>query len=227
MSPLEAYKALCKARPDAFRNAESPGITILQDDDERARAEQEIAAGYRAAGYPAGWERCGLYYEDPWIFLVRDIVRFPDGRAHTYHRIILRGGEHGAVILPRLHERYVLLRHFRHGSRSWSWEIPRGGPEPGRSTAELALDELAEEIGARGEAPARLGIIKTNTGILTASMHVYLVELVSLGVGRAEEGIGETRLATLEEIDTMITRGEIVDACTLSALYLARLTGSL
>ncbi|MGP3928192.1 hypothetical protein [Streptomyces sp. 8N616] len=70
-----------------------------------------------------------MVYEDAYVMLLRDPVRFPDGRTGTYIRSVSAMQEPGCVVLPLLGGEVVLLEHFRHATRSWHWEVPRGfGP---------------------------------------------------------------------------------------------------
>lgn len=102
--PVLRYDVLRGERPELFRN-EPGGIEILTD-----------PAAVEAAG--------GVVYQDPYVLLVRDAVRFPDGRTGTYMRSVSATAAPGCVILPLLGDRMVLIEHYRHATRSWHWEIP-------------------------------------------------------------------------------------------------------
>lgn len=218
------YLSLTQVRPDAFHNPDPDGVIILTAPQDILNAEFEIKKRYEAKGHPQTWAECGLYYEDPWIYVVRDVVRFPDGVAGTYHHIILKGGADGVVTLPVLDGCIVLLRHFRNGARDWSWEIPRGGPR-NVDPKTNALEELVEEIGADVASLTRLGALRNNNGMITETMHIYHADIRSIGDSNVGEGIERTRLVTPDEIANMIKAGQIDDCHTVHAFALARLHG--
>ncbi|MEQ8443934.1 MAG: NUDIX hydrolase [Alphaproteobacteria bacterium] len=221
---IDRYLALAKSRPDAFANTDPDGIIILDDRDAILSAERTIKERYRAKGHPEDWAECAIYYEDPWMYLVRDVVRFPDDSTGTYHHIVLKGGPDGVVVLPLLDGKAVLIRHFRNGARSWSWEIPRGGPRA-VDPIENAKDELVEEIGAEITDIRRLGQLRNNNGMITEVMHIYVATLSAIGHGNLGEGIGRIELVTPDRLGAMIRDGEIDDSHTVHAYTLARLNG--
>lgn len=221
---LAPYLALVKARPDAFCNPDPAGVVILTEPADILAAEAEIKARYTARGIPAEWAEGGLFYEDPWMYLTRDIVRFPDGAAGTYHHIVLKGGGNGVVVLPILQGDIVLLRHFRNGARGWSWEIPRGGPQPGDPEAN-ARAELEEEIGAGIERIERLGSMRNNNGMITEVMHIYAARISETGAMALGEGIDRVRRVSPATLAGMLRTGEVDDCHTAHAFLLARLNG--
>jgi ADP-ribose pyrophosphatase len=224
MDRIDRFQALARNRPDAFVNTDPNGIVILLERSEILAAEAIIKARYREKGFPADWAECGVYYEDPWMFLVRDVVRFPDGGVGTYHHILLKGGADGVVVLPLLDRKIVLVRHFRNGARDWSWEIPRGGPrdvDPMRN----ARDELEQEIGAEISDIEHIGQLRNNNGMITERMHIYAARLTAIGESNLSEGIERTRLVTPTELADLIRDGRVDDSHTVHADSLARLKG--
>ena len=126
MDPAERYRSLLDARPALARNLPG-GIAVIVDPLDAARIEGVMAERFAARGLPREWARTGVFYEDPYIILLRDAVIFPDGKPGLYHRVIARHDEPtGVAILARYRGEFVLVRHFRHPSRVWHLEIPRG-----------------------------------------------------------------------------------------------------
>lgn len=200
------------------------GVLILTEPTDILSAEAEIKARYETAGIPVEWAECGMFYEDPWMQLTRDVVRFPDGAAGTYHHIVLKGGADGVVILPIIEGEIVLIHHFRNGARDWSWEIPRGGPQPGDPEAN-ARGELHEEIGAKIDWIRKLGALRNNNGMITEVMHIYAAQLSATGEVALGEGIERMRRVSPETLAEMLRTGEIDDSHTAHAFLLARLNG--
>src|SRR5262249_40351523 len=149
MSTLADYLAFAKANPGLFVNPPHGGITILLDDDEIREAEKQEAQKLEAQGLPAEWAQVGFAYRDQYVLLLRDAVRFPDGSLGTCIRSVDEHERAPGVVVPPLHQGQVLLiRHFRHGSRTWHLEVPQGFGIPGLSSEESIRLELQQEISA-------------------------------------------------------------------------------
>ena len=151
-----------------------------------------------------------MVFEDPYLILLRDAVRRPTGDLGTYVRTLPASGAAGAAVLPLLDGRIVLLRHFRHATRKWHLEIPRGYGEVGVSAAEQARQELREEIEAEAENLIHLGAFHTNTGIATDQVELFLAEIPALGSPQVAEGIDAIELRTPYEVAQLI-RGDATD----------------
>lgn len=222
-----AYAAFAAAHPRWFGN-EPGGITVVTDAAEMARVEAAMAADYTARGLPADWARVGIRYEDPYLMLVRDAVVFPGGAPGVHHRVLRAGFEpSGVAVLPSLDGTIVLVRHFRHATRSWHWECPRGAVDPGETTAQSAIREIAEEIEGQIASIRLLGRIHGSTALMGMSVALAWAELTAVGKTQAAEGIAGTRLVTPAELDVMVVNGEITDAFTLGCILHARLAGLL
>jgi len=216
------FQQLHAERPDAFRNSDPNGIVILTDEWEVRAAEKTIAGRLERQEFPAEWSRAGLFYEDPWIYLTRDVVRFPSGDYGTYHHII-RGGRDGVVILPIIDGRILLIRHFRNAKRNWSWEVPRGAPVDGIPIEQNARQEILEEVQGEIQRLEYLGKMENNNGMASELMHVYFAELSCTGFPNLSEGIIEIRKVTTAEFAEMIRRTDITDSHTIVAYTLAKM----
>lgn len=221
------YAAFAAANPRWFGN-EPGGITVVTEPGEMARVEAAMAATYAARGLPEDWARVGVRYEDPYLMLVRDAVVFPDGTPGVHHRVLRPGFEpSGVAVLPCLDGRVVLVRHFRHATRSWHWECPRGATDPGETIEQSAIREVAEEIEGEVAHLRLLGRIHGSTALMGMSVALAWAELTSVGKTQSAEGITGTRLVSPAELDAMIVNGEITDAFTLGCILHARLGGLL
>jgi len=217
------YDELRVVRPDAFHNPDPNGIVILTNEEEIYAAEQEIAERMIEQNRPADWSRAGLFYEDPWIYVTRDVVRFPSKDLGTYHHIIMKGGSDGVVILPVINGKVVLIRHFRNGLRNWTIEVPRGAPAKDLSSSDNARQEIIEEIQGKISHLEYLGPMHNNNGLVSETMQVYFAELSEIGNPNLSEGIDAIIQRTPAEFEKMIAQGEITDCHTIVAYSLARL----
>jgi ADP-ribose pyrophosphatase len=219
---LRRYRALAARRPELFVNP--PGLVY-----ELLTAPDEIAAA-RAARTAARPDRddtrVGVLADDPYATLLREAVRFPDGGLGLYNRILVPG-DGGVVVLPVLGDRIVLIRRFRHGTRSFEWEAPRGIIGDGPSLEDDARRELAEEIGAVATELVGLGRMTTAGGIVAEWMHLFLARIDRVGAADRHEAIAEIAALSVSETETMIADGRIGDGPTLAAYLRARLAGLL
>ena len=208
-------------------------IEIVSDPDavrgiaeERRRA---VAAGELASADAA----VGRVFEDEYVVVHRDPVRFPDGSTGTYLRIVERAGLRGAVgvaVVPVYAGRVFLRANFRHPTRSWEIEIPRGYQEPGSSVEETVRHELREELGAEPAELHAMGEIHTNSGLLAGAVRVFWARLSGYP-GRAPsertEALGAVHAYDRAGLADAVRSGAIRDGVTLAAIALAQAHGKL
>lgn len=204
---MATYELLRQDHPELFHNDEEGGGIDIIDPADAAEDSGEL----------------GVVYSDAYIRLVRDPVRFPDGRVGTYLRILSTTEAPSGAVLPLFGDRIVLLENYRHATRSWRLEIPRGFGTDGLSAEENALKELKEEIAARIASITSIGAVHPDTGIHSQLVHLFLAELEAVGVTETSAGIRRTVLLTPEELDGKILDGTITDGFTIAALTQARL----
>ena len=183
---------------------------------------------HAAQSLPREWARAGIFYEDPYIILLRDAVIFPDGKPGLYHRVIARHDEPtGVAVLGRFDGKFVLVRHFRHPSRAWHLEIPRGAVGADEDPGHVAHLEISEEIGGTIRSLVRLGLLHGASALMRHSVVLVYAELQSIGTPALGEGIADILLVSPSELERMIAEGAITDSFTVAAAYHARLRGLL
>ena len=120
MSTLAEYLAFAKAHPARFVNPSQGGFTILLREDEIREVEAFMAQKLQAKEMPTEWSRVGIVYQDQYGMILRDAVRFPGGALGTYIRFIGNvEGYPGAIVLPLFQKQVLLVRRFRHATRTW------------------------------------------------------------------------------------------------------------
>ncbi len=203
-------------------DAERGEIEILTDPTDQAAAQEAARARLQAAGNPIEWAELGDVFRGEYLVVTRDPVRFPGGSLGTYVRVDWGEGREagGVVIIPRLGEEIVLVKHFRHATRAWHWEFPRGFASSEMSLEESARKELSEEIGAVANDLKRLGQIHPDSGMTSSAVSVFLAEIDTVGPVNESEGICESRLIQPRELSDWIARGKINDGITLAAFSL-------
>lgn len=214
MASLKKYFKLIKEHPELFSNPDEPGVIKIITDPEKVKTLQaKLKKEYKEGGKKPEWIDIGVLGEDQWEYIVRDLVEHPDGRIGGYTRSIsrinLQGGI-GVVVMPVHGDKVLLVKHFRHETRRWLWEFPRGFGEPGLTAEENSKKELVEEVGL---APKKLAEIGRQPGIA-----FYYAELEN-GKPRkpVDEAIQTIELVNLDKLENWIVNGQITDWFTIMA----------
>ena len=169
----------------------------------------------------------GIVFEDDRLVFVRDAVRFPNGATGTYLRLFHQGelmGGRGAVMVPIWNRQVVFVRIFRHATRSWEWELPRGFHEPGLTDEGNARKEILEELGVPALRCDFLADIHPDTGILASTVAVYEVELASNPENASPEigteAIQRSRCIRFSELREFTFTAPVRCSYSLAALWL-------
>lgn len=127
--------------------------------------------------------KVGVIYQDKYWVWLNDAVRFPNGSYGVYGRILwtqsLKGVIGVAVMCLAADGSVVLNCNYRHATRSWELELPRGGAEPGESILETARREVLEETGMVIDSLTFLGDLAADTGVLGCVVPVVLARACS------------------------------------------------
>lgn len=204
------------AQPNGnFRESE---IEIITNPEEIARVQKVQENRLLKKGFsPTDAEefsQIGIVNEDQYWIWLRDAVYFPKGIPGTYNRLLwkseLQGKRAGVAVLPVLPSgQIVLVLNFRHATRSWELELPRGGTGPGETQEEAALRELKEETGCTTASVTFLGEIAPDTGVLSSVIPVFLGKVIAQETPNTEysEAIANTILFTKEELYEGLVQG--------------------
>jgi 8-oxo-dGTP pyrophosphatase MutT (NUDIX family) len=115
----------------------------------------------------------------------------------------------------------VLVRQYRHGTRTITLEIPGGVIEGNDSPEETAMRELREETGYHGSDIQLLGHMHPNPAFLNNICYTYLARDVTI-VGEQEQDEKEdieVVLKPVEEIPRLIRERQITHSLILAAFY--------
>jgi len=230
MTGVQAYLQFAAEHPRLFANPPGDIFTVLLDTKEIEQVENEMEERLKQRGIPESkakeWSRVGIVFEDPYLLVLRDAVRFPGGSTGTYFRMVHRGETvPGVIILPVFEGQLVLVRHFRHATRMWHLEVPRGFGSPELTPEENARRELFEEIQGEIGRFEPLGTAFLDTGATANVNAFFYVELAKYGKLDHSEAIAELILVPITDLNSMIARGEMTDGFTLTALALAHAKG--
>jgi ADP-ribose pyrophosphatase len=214
---LARYLGYSESHPEWFANPSGAAFEIVLDEDGIAAAQNAARAALADAPFAEEASRVGVAYRDQYLEIWRDAVRFPDGRIGTYIRAV-GDGSAGAAILARVDDgRLLLIEHFRHATRSWHWEIPRGFTGTGEQGGAGAARELAEETGLTATEMSSLGVVAPDTGFGNDVVELFLAETSGeVRLGR-NEGIRATRMVSVTEFRALIASGELSDGYSIAA----------
>ena len=214
---LDSYFALAQRRPALFAPSELLPLCLERD---------EMLRFVKRTGKPLGI----VFDNSPFYLVAADLILPKNGQPFRYCRVIYDNPKgNGSVILPLSLSPegpplFGLLRIFRHSSREYSLEFPRGFLENRElGPRENAVKELSEELGVRPDSIRLeyLGISSADTGLASGAVSFYLADLApeerngSGSVGH--EGISGMKWVSEEELRRMILQGEIRCGMTQTA----------
>ena len=159
------------------------------------------------------------------VFTVRvETISLPKG-GELRAEIIRHPGS--VVIVPvTARNEIVLVRQYRPAIGQWAWELPAGSLKPGEDVEYAARREIQEEIGQVASHLERLGSFFPTPGYCDEQMTVFKATgLREPGAGDEEahqdedEDI-EARPFARDQLQKMISSGEIIDLKTIAGLSL-------
>ena len=151
----------------------------------------------------------------------RDSLKTPDGRETKYEIV-----EHsGSVIIIPIDEQGNLLfvRQYRHAAGMDLLELPAGTREGDEPHDVCAAREIREETGMAAGKLERIGNFYLAPGYSTEYMAVFLAtELTHNPLEADADEFLELEKIPINKALAMAEKGEMPDAKTLAALFLAR-----
>jgi len=129
-----------------------------------------------------------------------------------------------AAMVPLTGDRQVLmLQQYRHAIRQDIWEIPAGTLERGENPETCARREVEEETGYRATHLIRLGKIIPVPGYSNETITLFLCT----GLTATEQNLDRDEQIAVQPIPLskallMISNGEILDAKTITGLFMTR-----
>lgn len=222
------YSKLISKHPRLFSN-QPGGIRIITNPDEIVEWQKRRREQLTQLGKPLEWSNIGTVLDDPYFVILRDLVEFPggfrNGYMRLYSRAYLESGAAIVVIMPEMDGKLLLIHQYRHATRSWHWEAPRGFGETNVDSKTQAANELREEINGEASEIIDLGIFYHDAGLDGNPTNIFLAHMLTIGKSQIEEGIEESKLFSIAEVERMIVNGEITDGFTISAFTKAKLKG--
>ncbi len=159
-------------------------------------------------------------------FFVIESVRllFVNGSEAEYERVS-SNQRHGAVIIvPMLNsETWLFVKEYVVGLDRYEFGLPKGLVQEGESSLQAANRELMEELGYRANR-----LVKLSTLSLAAGFMCYETDVIAaMGLVPCPRSGDEPELLEIcpcspTDVDALVTSGQLHDARTIAAAYLAR-----
>lgn len=203
MTSIEAYMQIYKEYPEYFKQDDD--IQLILDEATLLKFSEEH--NYEL----------GLIYETNYFWVINDLVE-NSSRRFPYMRVIHKVDSNGVVIIPRIGDKIVFLRQFRHGTRQLELELPRGFAEEGQTVYENAAREIFEEVGTQAKDIELLGSIISDSALTRGPVYILLCDIGNIGHLDQDEGIKGTVLLTVDDVMHYIQSNKIRDSFSICAM---------
>jgi ADP-ribose pyrophosphatase len=154
------------------------------------------------------------------LVMKRDKVLLPNGNRSQREYVLHPGA---VVVVPLLDNGDVVLeKQFRYPLNKVFIELPAGKIDAGEEDLITGQRELLEETGYTASKWIKLGIQHPCIGYSNEVIHMYLATGLSAGVNTldADEAL-EVFTRSFSDCLAMIQQGEITDAKTIIAIFMA------
>jgi 8-oxo-dGTP pyrophosphatase MutT (NUDIX family) len=166
-------------------------------------------------------------YESEWISLCMVDVEIPGGERFEHHVVRMPANAAGAVVHDADRGLLLLWRH-RFITDTWGWEIPAGRIDHGESPLDAASRETLEETGWRAGPMRPLVRYQPTNGLSDQAFHIFLAEGATYVGEPTDPGESERiEWVPIDEVRSLITRGEMQDGLSLTAICYALATAAI
>jgi ADP-ribose pyrophosphatase len=151
--------------------------------------------------------------QDKYWLWINDACIFPSGHKGVYGRILwVKSLEScpGVVVMPVMSDGKIVLNcNFRHATRSWEIELPRGAINFGEEIEAAAKRETMEETGMLVDYLSLLGEVPPDTGLTNTVVPVFIAKVIEKQASHQEESeaIEEILFLTVQEIKQAFLQG--------------------
>ena len=159
--------------------------------------------------------------------VVTESVVLPNGNTIELDLVLHPGAS--AVVPFVSDDEVLLLRQYRHATRSTLYEVPAGKLDPGEQPEACARRELEEEAGCRARRIEALGAIWCSPGFTDERIHLFAAfDLDEVPQRLEDDEVIELERMSFSRALELVWSGELSDAKSALALLKAgRLLGRL
>jgi hypothetical protein len=164
-----------------------------------------------------------LVYDNDYLSLFDDDVKFPNGRTGRYVRAAWKCTYCIGVVALTNQMEVILVRQYCYASARSILQIPKGMGIPGRDPKELAREELVQETGAVAKSLDHLITFHLDPSFVETPYHIYLARNALIKYSRSTEPsevIHATELIPLSYFSRASITKKVTDPVTLGAVKL-------
>ena len=159
-------------------------------------------------------------YEGKAFDVRRELLQLPDGNTTWFDLVVHPGAVTLIPIDPQ--GRVLFVRQYRHAVGKELLELPAGTLNIGEEPEACALREVREETGMSAGKLEKIGEFYLVPGYSTEYMYLYLAsELRVDPLPSDEDEFISVEAISLDALPDLVKRGELEDAKSLAALFLA------
>lgn len=160
-----------------------------------------------------------ILHTTAWMKLHEDVLDV--GGVKVTYTYVEKVGD-GPIVVAVYQNKLLLVKQYRHPIRKSIWQFAAEHCDFQETQKEAALRCVSEELGFECGKLSLLGSLYTDPGLSTQKSNFYLAESLKPLENSHSEPIEDIEIGqfSLEEIEGLIEKGEIVDNWTLSALAL-------
>lgn len=153
------------------------------------------------------------------LHLKKDTVKLPNGKIAAREWIQHPGASAVIPVFPD--NGIILVRQYRYPVQQVTWEIPAGKIDNHESPYICAQRELREETGYTAARLIPISTIATTVGFSNEKIHIFMAQDLASGQAcpDADEFLNVVKMPLLQALK-MIKSGEIIDAKTITAIFL-------
>ncbi len=161
-----------------------------------------------------------VIYENPWVNLYVDRVRFPSGQIIDKHHLLDFEKEAVAVLVENAQAELLLVHAYRYPTDTIEWEIPAGGIEPGEAILETAKREVYEESGYETINQELIYSYHPMNGMSNKLFHIARSRATEKTGDFDKTEVKAIKWVSKEAVREMIREKQIKDGYSLTALLL-------
>jgi NUDIX domain. len=158
------------------------------------------------------------------LFRIEELsLRFSNGEERIYERLA-SGGSGAVLIVPILDEDTVLLiREYGVGIEGYEIGLPKGRVESGEDILHAANRELMEEVGHGARELKLLKRVSQSPSYMQHHTNIIIAQGLYPETAEGDEPEPlDVVPCSLSDIDNLVASGELTEARSIAALYLAR-----